>query len=139
MTAAAQEPDRTTAAIRSVISELNQARKDSDAKAVSELFTRDGSLAVGNQILASGQTEIENLLQDPVIWSEVTAPSIQIESLRFVFPGVALVDATQVQFGSLLLKKSAPITLLLKLDWDTWRIVSLWIQPAMTYPFPVRF
>jgi hypothetical protein len=57
MTAAAQEPDRTTAAIRSVISELNQARKDSDAKAVSELFTRDGSLAVGNQILASGQTE----------------------------------------------------------------------------------
>jgi hypothetical protein len=69
----------------------------------------------------------------------VTAPSIQIESLRFVFPDVALVDATQVQFGSLLLKKSAPITLLLKLDWDTWRIVSLWIQPAMTYPFPVRF
>jgi hypothetical protein len=64
----------------------------------------------------------------------VTPPKIGHESVRFVSADVALVDATQTRYGSLILKQSAPVTLLLKLDSNRWRIVSLWLQPLAATP-----
>lgn len=134
--AAAQEPDRPADLdrIRSVVIDLNKARRNSDAKAFSQLFDRDGTLRVGNQIIATGPDAIEKALKGPHAWSEVTPPKIGHESVRFVSADVALVDATQTRYGSLILKQSAPVTLLLKLDSNRWRIVSLWLQPLAATP-----
>src|SRR5271154_2366885 len=89
--APAQEPD----GIQSVITRLNQARKDSDAVAFSQLFARDGTLRVGNEVVASGQRAIENALEKRVAWSEVTAPVIRRPSVRFLSSDIVLVDAVQ--------------------------------------------
>src|SRR5713226_5856263 len=82
----AQEPDRLAEAdrIRSVIVELNKARRNSDAIAFSQLFARDGTLRVGNEIIATGRDAIEKSLKGPLVWSEVTTPRIGNESVRFV-------------------------------------------------------
>jgi uncharacterized protein (TIGR02246 family) len=124
-TALAQEP----IGIRSVIAKLNQARKNSNAKALSELFAPDGMLRVGATVVASGQDAIGDALDKRAAWSEVTAPVIGKVSVRLLSPDVALVDATQTQYGSLIVKQSDPITLLMKLDGNEWRIVSLWLSP----------
>ncbi len=126
----AQEPNRSveTARIRSVIAELNEARKNSDAKAFSQLFVQDGTLRVGTEIIATGRDAIERTVNKPAFWSEVTPPIIGNEFVRFVSSDVALVDATQTQYGSLILKQSVPVTLLMKLDGHEWRIVSLWLN-----------
>src|SRR5260370_31629074 len=83
--ALAQPPDRTleVARIRSVIAELNKARKNSGAKAFSELFVQDGTLRIGNEIVATGRDAIEKALKKPSAWTEVTAPIIGHESIRF--------------------------------------------------------
>ena len=125
--APAQEPD----GIQSAITKLNQTRKDSDAVAFSQLFARDGTLRVGNEVVASGQKAIENALEKRLVWSEVTAPVISKATVRLLSSDVALVDATQTQYGSLIVKQSVPVTLLMKLDGNEWRIVSLWLSPAL--------
>ena len=134
LTAMAQE----TAPIRSVIAALNKARRNADPKSFSRLFAPDGSLRVGNEIIATGPEAIENAFKNPQVWSETTAPIIGKESIHFVSPEVALVDATQTQYGSLILKQSVPVTLLLKLDAGEWRIVSLWLHPIAGYSPLIR-
>src|ERR1700722_2949566 len=114
--APAQEPD----GIQSVITKLNQARKDSDAVAFSQLFAQDGTLRVGNEVVASGQRPIEKALEKRLVWSEVTAPVIRKASVQFLSSDVALVDAVQTQYGSLILKQSLPVTLLMKLNGNEW-------------------
>jgi ketosteroid isomerase-like protein len=135
-TALAQEPDRPleVARIRSVIGELNKARKNSDAKAFSQFFVQDRTLRIGNEIIAAGRDEIEKALKNPSAWTEVTPPTIQNEVVRFVSPDVALVDAVQIRYGSVILKQSLPVTLLMKLDGDQWRIVSLWLHSGADSP-----
>jgi uncharacterized protein (TIGR02246 family) len=134
--ALAQTPDRLeeVTQIHSVIAELNRARKNSDAKAFSQLFTRDGTLRIGNEIVAAGRDAIEKALKKPSAWTEVTPPSIGNESVRFVSTGVVLVDATETRYGSVILKQSQPITLLLRLDGGEWRIVSLWLHLGVDLP-----
>jgi hypothetical protein len=39
-----------------------------------------------------------------------------------VSTGVVLVDATQTRYGSVILKQSLPVTLLMKLEGGEWRI-----------------
>jgi uncharacterized protein (TIGR02246 family) len=135
-TALAQEPDRPAevARIRSVIAELNKARKTPIPKAFSQLFVRDGTLRIGNEIVANGRDAIEKSLKNPSAWTEITAPNIENESVRFVSSDVALVDATQTRYGSVILKQSLPVTLLLKLEGNEWRIVSLWLHPGADIP-----
>jgi ketosteroid isomerase-like protein len=135
--ALAQEPDRLVeevTQIHSVIAELNKARKNSDAKAFSQLFTRDGTLRIGNEIVATGQDAIERTVNKPTFWSEKTPPNMRNEVVRLVSTGVVLVDATQNRYGSVILKQSVPVTLLLKLDGNEWRIVSLWLHSGTDLP-----
>src|SRR5260370_23127575 len=109
----AQEPDRLPEAdrIRSVIVELNKTRRNSDAKAFSQLFARDGTLRVGNEIIATGPNAIEDAMKNPPVWTEMTAPKIENESVRFVSSVVAFVDGIHTRFGPLILQQSAPVTL----------------------------
>lgn len=122
--------------IRSVIVEVNKARLGDDVEAFSQLFARDGTLRIGDEIVARGQDAIQKALKRSQVWSEVTAPRIGKELVRFVSPDVALVDATQTRYGSLILKQSAPVTLLLRLDGGVWRIVSLWLPRPEPRPDP---
>jgi uncharacterized protein (TIGR02246 family) len=130
--AIAQQPDRRLDAdrIRAVIAQLNESRLHADAKAFTQLFTPDGELRSGSQILATGRKAIEDSLPKRRIWSEVTVPLIGNESIRFLSPDVALVDASQSRYGSMIFKESVPVTLIMKLEGGQWRIFSLRIQPV---------
>jgi uncharacterized protein (TIGR02246 family) len=125
--ALAQEPDGPveSARIRSVIAELNKARTKYDGKAFSQLFARDGTVRIGREIVATGQAAIEKTVTKPLPWSETTAPMIDKESVRFLSSDVARVDAVQVQYGPVVLKQAVPIRILLKLERNECRIVSM--------------
>src|SRR5882724_5564811 len=110
LVASAQDLDR----IRLVIVEVNKARKTNDMEAFSRLFVRAGTVRVGGEIVANGQDEIRKMRKGSPVWSEATPPKIGHESVREVSPGVALVDATQTRYGSLILKQSLPVTILLR-------------------------
>ncbi|HEV2448218.1 MAG TPA: hypothetical protein VGS58_19940, partial [Candidatus Sulfopaludibacter sp.] len=57
--------------------------------------------------------------------SEVTAPHLAIQSLRFVTPDVALVNAAGTQFGSAIVVRRTPLLLVVKKQPAGWRIASL--------------
>lgn len=57
--------------------------------------------------------------------SEVTVPHVVIRSIRFVTPDVALVDAANTQYGSMILQTRIPVLLVLRREGIDWRIVSL--------------
>jgi hypothetical protein len=134
--ALAEEPDRRAdvARIRSVIVEFNKARKSSDGKAFSNLFSPDGTLKIGNEIVATGRVAIEKTVTKPLFWSEVTAPIIGNESVHFISSELALVMGTQSQYGSVILKQTIPVTISLKLEGKEWRIVSLWLHSGADIP-----
>jgi hypothetical protein len=58
-------------------------------------------------------------------WSEVTAPGVTIRSIRFVTPDVALIDAANTQYGSVILQTRIPVLLVMRREGIDWRIVSL--------------
>jgi hypothetical protein len=58
------------------------------------------------------------------VWSEQTPPRLQDESIRFVAPSVAFVDAQFVQYGSTILKSAIPVVLLLRKEADIWKMSS---------------
>jgi len=123
----AQEPDRSleTDRIRSVIAEVNKALSRSDAAALSRFFTVDATLRSG-QFVATGRAAIVSAFErQRSAWSEVTPAFIETEAVTFVSADTALVDATQTQYGSMILKRSVPIVLLMKLDGKEWRILSM--------------
>jgi hypothetical protein len=57
--------------------------------------------------------------------SEVTPPLIAIQSIRFLTPEIALVDAIGTQFGSAILARRVPVWLVMKKEGDDWKIASL--------------
>jgi len=125
--AVAQESNRAAEweRIRLVIADLNQALSRSDAKAVSQLFTADGDLRIGDRAIASGPSAIESALRRRAIWTEVTAPVIENESVRLLLSDVAIIDADRTLYGSLILKQSVPVTLILKREGRNWLLMSL--------------
>jgi ketosteroid isomerase-like protein len=131
-----QEPDRSPEAgrIRSVIAELNKAFSRSDAVAISRFFTPDGDLRIG-RFVATGRAAIVRAIErQRSVWGEITPPFIETQSVQFVSLDVALVDASQTQFGSVILKRTVPVILLMKLDGKEWRILSMWLFLRSPYP-----
>src|SRR5215471_50641 len=57
-------------------------------------------------------------------WSEVTRPRMVIRSVQFITPEVALVDAANTQYGSVILVRRVPVLLVMKKERE-WRIASL--------------
>jgi len=139
--ALAQQLDRPVEAerIRSVIAEINKALSRSDAPALAQFFTPDGDFRMG-QVVATGRAAVVRAIerQESVMWSEVTPPAIQTESVRFVSPDVAIVDGSQVQYGSVIVRRRVPIMILMKLDGKEWRIVSMRFLIESADPGDVR-
>jgi hypothetical protein len=58
-------------------------------------------------------------------WSEVTAPSIVVASLRFLTADVALADAASTRFGSTIGVSRVPLLLILRREAAVWKIASV--------------
>ena len=110
--------------IRRVIKLLNEGYSRSDVRAISRLFTTNADLRTASGVIAVGIAAIEKALEKRAVWSEVTPPRIEDESIRFIASDVALVDAVQSQYGSTILKRMAPVILVMKRDGGEWRIAS---------------
>jgi hypothetical protein len=114
-----QAADR--AAIERVIGALNSAQSRPGEKPDSSLFTADAD----NQLdrLADLNRRLFQASKEP--WSEATTPRMAIQSIRFVTPDVALVDAANTQYGSVIPARRIPLLLVMKKEGADWRIASL--------------
>jgi len=123
----AQELERSVEAdrIRSVIAEVNKALSRSDAAVMSQLFTVDGALRAGNFVAIGRAAIIRAIERQRSDWSEVTPAFIETQSVEFVSPELAVVNATQTQYGSVILKRIVPVMLLMKIEGKEWRILSM--------------
>jgi hypothetical protein len=68
-------------------------------------------------------------------WSETMMPRMVVQSIRFVTPDVALVDAAETQFGSTL-NRRIPLLLVMKKEGTKWRIASLRLLNLNDSPRP---
>ena len=109
------------AAIEKVISGFNEPHRGPHAKPLSALFTSDADPAELRR-LSDMEGRMRQASDGP--WSEVTTPRMVSESIRFVTPDVALVDAVIAQYGSLLVSRE-PVLLLMKKQATEWRIASV--------------
>jgi len=112
-----------SAADRAAIEQVVQVVLGPEAtdESVSALFVSDAESEFGR--LRELERPLLRLSKEP--WPEVTAPMVAIRSIRFVTPDVALVDAANVQYGSLAVRPRIPVLLVLRKDRTDWRIVSL--------------
>ena len=104
------------AAIQALIDELNT----TPATAQARLFTAGANAAGELKRLSEMDRRLSN---GP--WSEVTAPKIRCRSVRFITPDVALVDAENTQYGSVILVRRIPVLLVVRKEHGNWRIAAL--------------
>ena len=123
--AVAQEP-------RSTIAALNKALAAGDKQALSAVFTADSDFRIGRRFVASGPEPIAAALLNRPALSEVSAPRITKESIKLLSPDIALADAEQVRYGSMIVKQSTLVVLLLKKTGEGWQILSLRLFPDST-------
>ncbi len=116
------------AAIESVISRLNDA-----VTPVSTLLAADTADDPAPLVELVRRNRLSAANRQPL--SEVTVPKIVVHSVRFITPEVALVDASNGQYGSTLVW-SVPILFVLKRQGDDWRIAAYRISPTSP-PVPV--
>jgi len=109
------DPAADRAAIERVIGALNSGQSRPS------LFTADADNDLDR--LASLNRRLSQASKEP--WSEATTPKIVIQSTRFVTPEVALVDAANTQYGSVILAQRIPVLLVMRKDGADWRIASL--------------
>lgn len=94
--------------IENAIRALNRATSEAEAR---QLFT------------AGAFTEFERLLPSSP-WSETSRPYFRPQAIRFVSPDVALVDASGIQYGSLILMGRAAL-FVMKKERNAWLIASI--------------
>lgn len=116
-TVAAQTPDESAAAIRSVIKEFNKDRAMGRDSAANHLMR--------NADFWNGTGDVRPLAVQREVMTEMTAPQIRHETVRLLSPDVAVVDAYEIQYGSLPTIRRQPVTLLMQREGGEWKIASL--------------
>lgn len=101
---------------------LTDARHRGDLKAITALFTADSDLRTTAGCIVRGPAAIARALLPEGVWTEVTPPRLDIVSVRYPVPGAAVVDAVEIQYGALILKRERPVAILLKKENHAWRI-----------------
>jgi hypothetical protein len=91
-----------------------------DSKQVSSLFTADADSELKR--LKELDRGMLNVSTRP--WSEVMPPRMVVQSIRFITPDVALVDAADTQYGSVMLWR-VPVLFVMRREGTDWRIASL--------------
>jgi hypothetical protein len=109
------------AAIERVVGAVIVGPTDSGAKPGSRLFTADADSEL-DRLLDLDRRLLE-LSREP--WSEITSPRLVIQSIRFVTPDVALVNAANTHYGSMILARRIPVLFVMKKEGTAWRIASL--------------
>src|SRR5687767_5986836 len=109
--------------IRSVLRGFNEAVRKPERISFGILFAPEADYRDAERSL-KGTDALVSWFTNRQVWSERTPPMLQDESIRFVAPSVAFVDAQFVQYGSTILKSGVPVVLLLKKEADTWKISS---------------
>jgi uncharacterized protein (TIGR02246 family) len=111
-------------AVRNVIAQYVQARNHKDAEAIPRLFTSDA-----DQLVSTGEWRkgLSSLIRGTTASSrkEMGQSSINIESVRFIDPAVALVDGryqTTALDGTV---RNMWTTLILKRTEGAWRITAI--------------
>ena len=115
-----EHADRT--AIEHVVNSL------STAKPVSALFTADADSELDR--LTAADQRMAEAAKEP--WSEMTAPVLLIQSIRFVTADVAVVNAVNTQFGSMTLTRRVQVLFVMKKEGAEWKIASLRVLTAST-------
>lgn len=59
------------------------------------------------------------------IWSEKSHPMIVVRSVQFISSKAARVDAERVQYGSVTMRTSVPVVILLEKKRGSWKVASL--------------
>jgi hypothetical protein len=114
------------AAIDRVIAALNDPQTPP-----ATLFTSDADSAAELARLSRLDRAMAGASRQP--WSEVTRPRIVSRAIRFITAEVALADAAETQYGSVILARSVPVLLVMKKEGNTWRIAALRVGPAARY------
>ena len=129
LSACAWADERTDqAAIQRVVDALND-YKSGRSRQASDLFTSDAGIE-----LARLSDIDQGLAPADMPWPEVTKPVIAIRSTRFITSDVALVDAANTQYGSIVVKREIPLLLVLRKDAGVWRIAALRIALDLAQP-----
>lgn len=106
--------------IQGIIDALNNYVPDGGQHQVSALFTSDAD----NQLARLLGLD-RGLVPANTPWSELTRPKIALQSIRFITPDVALVDAANSQYGSTILVRRVPLLMVMKRESSGWRVASL--------------
>ena len=123
--------------VHALISELNRCLADTNSESFSGLFTGDADLQTLGGRIYHGRKEIAEALAERRIWNEVTPPRLVDETIRFITAEVALVDARQVEYGSLALGRSVPVLLVARYRAGRWAIASMRILTPGTRLLPI--
>src|SRR2546430_9858013 len=109
------------AAIERIVGAVIADQTRPGAKLSSTLFTADADSEF-DRLLDLDRRLLE-LSKEP--WSEVTGPRMVIQSIRFVTPEVALVNAANTHYGTMILARRIPVLFVMKKEGTSWRIASL--------------
>ena len=125
--ALAQEPTHTADvnSPSSLVGSVNEALRINDAIAFSNLFIPDADVWLGGQQIGKGPGAIQGAVRNREGWSEVTSPQLDSATIRLISPDVALIDASFTQYGSMILKRTVPVLLVVKEEKGAWRIISM--------------
>lgn len=108
------------AAVERLIAEFNAA----PASRRAAFFTSDANGPRQLQQLS----DLDRELSGGRPWSEVSTPQIHCRSVRFITPDVALVDAENTQYGSVILVRRVPVLFVVRNEHGAWRIAALRIM-----------
>jgi len=103
------------AAIRKLISNFEQAHHKHDAAAVSSLFARGSP---------DRDRAVKSIADEPRVWTEKTAVSYQIKSMRAVHADVALADVTLSWNQSSMGLQTSERTFVVVRENGTWKIAA---------------
>jgi hypothetical protein len=116
------------AAIQRVVDALND-YKSGRSRQASDLFTSDSGIE-----LARLSDIDRGLAPTDTPWPEVTKPVIVIRTTRFITSDVALIDAANTQYGSIIVKREIPLLLVVRKDAGLWRIAALRLALDLARP-----
>jgi hypothetical protein len=81
-----------------------------------------------SDLLAPDNTDVNPVFGTEEQWSEVTHPRLTIRSTRILSPSTAIVEADNVQYGSLILRRSQSMLLLFRKYGGQWKIACILIE-----------
>jgi hypothetical protein len=109
-------------AVEELVAGINSARVANDSTALEALLSTALSPAARAAIVGSEQALCAVARQT---LSEVTVPHLNIRAVRPITADVLEVDAVNVQFGSLTMRRERNVLLILKKEGSGWRVTAI--------------